>query len=38
MYDEVTQGPKSDHELVSTYGYDIRQEEGAPRFESSMTL
>lgn len=31
MFDEIQQGPKSDHELVAVYGYDIRQEEGAPR-------
>lgn len=30
----MQQGPKSDHELVATYGYDIRQEEGAPRFKN----
>lgn len=31
MFDESQQGPKSDKELVDMYGYDIRQEEGAPR-------
>lgn len=32
MFDPNQQGPKSDQELVDLYGYDIRQEEGAPRF------
>ena len=31
MFDESQQTPKSNHELVAVYGYDIRQEEGAPR-------
>ena len=31
MFDPNQQGPKSDQELVDLYGYDIRQEEGAPR-------
>lgn len=30
-FDEREQMPKSDQELVSLYGYDIRKEEGAPR-------
>ncbi len=32
MFDPNQQGPKSDQELVDMYGYDIRQEEGAPRY------
>ncbi|XP_046645650.1 protein CASC3-like isoform X2 [Daphnia pulicaria] len=31
MFDPNQQVPKSDQELVDLYGYDIRQEEGAPR-------
>lgn len=31
MFDPSQQGPKSNEELVDLYGYDIRQEEGAPR-------
>lgn len=31
MFDPNQQGPKSNQELVDLYGYDIRQEEGAPR-------
>ena len=32
LFDQEQQGPKSKDELVGLYGYDIRQEEGAPRF------
>ena len=32
MFDESQQGPKSEQELLSLYGYDIRKEEGAPRY------
>lgn len=35
MFDPDQQGPKSNDELLTLYGYDIRQEEGAPRFVSS---
>ncbi|XP_059351627.1 protein CASC3-like isoform X2 [Daphnia carinata] len=31
MFDPNQQGPKTGDELVDAYGYDIRQEEGAPR-------
>jgi len=31
MFDATQQGPKSNQELVDSYGYDIRVEEGAPR-------
>ena len=31
MFDATEQGPKSNNELVDSYGYDIRVEEGAPR-------
>lgn len=31
MFDPDQQGPKANDELVALYGYDIRQEEGAPR-------
>jgi len=34
MYDENQQGPKHDQELIDLYGYDIRQEEGAPRYKN----
>lgn len=30
-YDENEQAPKSRTELVNTYGYDIRNEDGPPR-------
>ena len=32
MFDENQQGPKNDQELIDLYGYDIRQEDGAPRY------
>lgn len=38
MFDPNQQGPKSDQELVDLYGYDIRQEEGAPRYEILQRL
>lgn len=32
MFDPNQQVPKTGDELVDAYGYDIRQEEGAPRY------